>query len=751
MRSLRWLVALLCCGSLAPAVVGGAEAPITGFGAKAAEAQRALEARFDAELRRGDIRDWVERLSSRPHHVGSAWGKGNAEWMASLLRSWGYDTKIETYEVLFPTPRTRLVELVAPKLFRAALAEPALPEDATSGQTAEQLPPYNAYSKDGDATGELVYVNYGVPEDYEELERRGVSVAGKVVIARYGRSWRGIKPKVAAEHGALACLIYSDPRDDGYFAGDVYPKGGFRSAMGAQRGSVADMPLYPGDPLTPGVGATPDAVRLPLEEARTITKIPVLPISYGDARPLLEALAGPVAPESWRGALPITYHIGPGPATVRVSLSFDWKRTPAYDVIARLAGSEFPDQWVIRGNHHDAWVNGASDPSSGMAALLAEAKALSALVARGFKPKRTIVFAGWDAEEPGLLGSTEWAEHHAQELSAKAVAYVNSDSNSRGYLDMSGSHSLQRLLNEVARDVADPAKGVSAAERVRAQALVGRDDDDRKRALARQEIRLDALGSGSDYTPFLQHLGIASLNVGFGGEGDYGQYHSVYDSFDHYVRFMDPDFAYGKALASVGGRAVLRLAQAELLPFEFTAAAAAVSGYVAEVEALAARLRGEAERHNQALERGAFEAIAPPGETRVTPARRDPVPFLNFAPLRNAAHRLEQAAAAYERALAAGGPAASAEARRAANGILLRTERALTRPEGLSGRPWFRHHVYAPGFYTGYGVKTLPLAREAIELRRWADAEKGIEVTAEVLVAYAGEIERAAQALVPSK
>jgi len=752
MRSLRSLVALLCCGSvLAPAAVGGAEAPLTGFGAKAAEAQRALEARFDAELRRGDIRDWVERLSSRPHHVGSAWGKSNAEWMASLLRSWGYDTKIETYEVLFPTPRTRLVELVAPKLFRAALAEPALPEDATSGQTAEQLPPYNAYSKDGDATGELVYVNYGVPEDYEELERRGVSVAGKVVIARYGRSWRGIKPKVAAEHGALACLIYSDPRDDGYFAGDVYPKGGFRSAMGAQRGSVADMPLYPGDPLTPGVGATPDAVRLPLEEARTITKIPVLPISYGDARPLLEALAGPVAPESWRGALPITYHIGPGPATVRVSLSFDWKRTPAYDVIARLTGSEFPDQWVIRGNHHDAWVNGASDPSSGMAALLAEAKALSALVARGFKPKRTIVFAGWDAEEPGLLGSTEWAEHHAQELQAKAVAYVNSDSNSRGYLDMSGSHSLQRLLNEVARDVADPAKGVSAAERVRALALLGKDDDDRKRALARQEIRLDALGSGSDYTPFLQHLGIASLNVGFGGEGDYGQYHSVYDSFDHYVRFMDPDFAYGKALASVGGRAVLRLAQAELLPFEFTAASAAVSAYVAEVEALAARLRGEAERHNQALERGAFEAIAPPGETRVTPARRDPVPFLNFAPLRNAAHRLEQAAAAYERALAAGGPAASAEARRAANGILLHTERALTRPEGLSGRPWFRHHVYAPGFYTGYGVKTLPLAREAIELRRWADAEKGIAVTAQVLEAYAAEIDKASQALAPAK
>jgi N-acetylated-alpha-linked acidic dipeptidase len=506
------------------------------------------------------------------------------------------------------------------------------------------------------------------------------------------------------------------------------------------------MPLYPGDPLTPGVGATKDAERLPFEKAATLTKIPVLPISYGDARPLLESLAGPKAPEGWRGSLPITYHLGPGPAKVHLALAFDWKRVPANDVIARLAGSEEPDQWVVRGNHHDAWVNGATDPSSGMAVVLAEAKALGALAARGWKPRRTIVFAGWDAEEPGLLGSTEWVEHHAQELAQKAVAYVNSDSNSRGFLDMAGSHALQRLLNEIARDVADPVRGGSVADRVRARSLLGREDDPRKRAAAREEIRLDALGSGSDYTPFLQHLGIASLNVGFDGEGGYGQYHSIYDSFDHYVRFMDPDFAYGTALAKVGGRAVLRLAQAELLPFEFKAAASAFTAYVGELETLAEKLRGETELHNLAIERGAFEATAPPDEKRVTPPRKDPVPHLNFAPLRNAAARLEQAAQAYDRALQASGRA-SAEARRSANAILLRSERALTRPEGLSGRPWFRHHVYAPGFYTGYGVKTLPLAREAIEGRRWADADKGIAVTAEVLVAYAAEIERAAQAL----
>jgi N-acetylated-alpha-linked acidic dipeptidase len=723
-----------------------ADEPLLGFGPAAAAAQRELEARFDSQVRRSDIRDWVERLSSRPHHVGSPWGKDNAEWMAKLFRSWGYETSIETYEVLFPTPKTRVVEMVAPRVFRATLVEPAVPEDSTSGQAAEQLPTFNAYSKDGDVTGELVYVNFGVPEDYEELDRRGIDVKGKLVIARYGRSWRGIKPKVAAERGAIGCLIYSDPHEDGYFAGDVYPKGGYRSAGGAQRGSVADMPLYPGDPLTPGVGATKDAERLPLDKVATLTKIPVLPISYGDARPLLEALAGPVAPESWRGSLPITYHLGPGPAKVRLSLAFDWKRVPAYNVIARLAGSEEPDQWVVRGNHHDAWVNGATDPSSGMAVVMAEAKAISWLVAGGFKPRRTIVFAAWDAEEPGLLGSTEWVEHHAKELGAKAVAYVNSDSNSRGFLDMAGSHALQRLLNEIARDVADPVKGGSVAERVRARALVGREEAPRQRAAAREEIRLDALGSGSDYTPFLQHLGIASLNIGFDGEGGYGQYHSIYDSFDHYVRFMDPDFAYGAALARVGGRAVLRLAQAELLPFEFKAPAAAFGEYVGELEALADRLRKETERHNLALERGAFDAAAPPDETHVAPKRKDPVPYLNFAPLRNAAARLNQAASAYDRALQASGRASDA-ARRSANAILLRSERALTRPEGLLGRPWFRHHVYAPGFYTGYGVKTLPLAREAIEGRRWSDAEKGIAATAEVLDAYAAEIERAAQAL----
>jgi N-acetylated-alpha-linked acidic dipeptidase len=727
----------------------GEEPPLLGFSAAAAEGERALEARFDERLRAEDLREWMKRMSSHPHHVGSPWGKANAEWMEELLRSWGYETRVETYEVLFPVPKARLVEMVAPRPFKAALAEPALREDATSGQAAEQLPVYNAYSIDGDVTGELVYVNYGVPKDYEELEKRGISVRGKLVIARYGGSWRGIKPKVAAEKGAIGCLLYSDPRDDGYFEGDVYPEGGYRSARSAQRGSVADMPLYPGDPLTPGVGATPEAERLALAEAKTLTKIPVLPLSHADARPLLEALSGPVAPEAWRGALPITYHMGPGPSKVHLQVAFDWKRVPARDVIAVLRGAEAPDEWVIRGNHHDAWVNGATDPVSGMVAVLAEARAIGELVKGGWRPKRTLVFAAWDGEEPGLLGSTEWAEHHAAELRQKAVAYVNSDSNSRGHLGMEGSHSLQRFLSQVARDVLDPKKGVSAAERLRLAALLGTDEEERRRALARAELRIGALGSGSDYTPFLQHLGIASLNVGFGGEGDYGQYHSIYDSFDHYVRFMDPDFAYGVALAKVGGRITLRLAQAEVLPFEFTAFAETVTGYASDLEKATERMRKETDEQNQAIDAKVYEATAPPGEVRVAPEKKDPVPFLNFAPLRNAVERVRTAAKAYDGAMATTGPSASPEVLQAANAILRRAERALAREEGLPGRPWFKHHVYAPGLYTGYGVKTLPAAREAIEERNWSGAEKGIAVTAEALLAFAVEVERAAAALGP--
>ncbi|HEX8152460.1 MAG TPA: M28 family peptidase, partial [Thermoanaerobaculia bacterium] len=667
----------------------------------------------------------------------SAEGRRHAEWMVEQFRSWGYEADIETFHVLFPTPRKRVLEMTAPTRFTASLGEPAMKEDATSGQAAEQLPTYNAYSADGNVTGELVYVNYGVPKDYEELARRGIDVKGKVVIARYGGSWRGIKPKVAAEHGAVGCIIYSDPRDDGYWQGDVYPNGGWRNEHGAQRGSVADMPVYSGDPLTPGVAATKDARRLDRKDAATLTKIPVLPISYADAQPLLAALAGPVAPESWRGALPLTYHLGPGPAKVHLELAFDWNIVPAHSVIARLRGSEKPDQWVMRGNHHDAWVNGADDPVSGLVAMLEEARAIGELAKSGKRPKRTIVYAAWDGEEQGLLGSTEWVEAHGAELQQKLVAYLNSDSNGRGFLYAGGSHTLERLVTQVARDVVDPERKVSVLERKIARDIVNATSGETRRELRDRELlRLSPLGSGSDFTPFFQHAGIASLNVSYGGEDTSGSYHSVYDSFDHYTRFGDPGFAYGITQAQTTGRIVLRLANADVLPFEFTTFAETVGRYVDELTKLAGDERSATEERNRQLRDRVAELAADPTETYVAPKAEELVPQLEFAAVQNAVGRLQRAARDY----AAVKPQQSSEA---LDRALLQAEQSLLLDPGLPGRPWYRHAVYAPGQYTGYGVKTLPAAREAMELKKWDEANRALSAIAAVLDRYAAHVERA--------
>lgn len=715
--------------------------PIFGFTAANAAKEHALESQFDAQLNRDNLRNWLKRLSARPHHLGSPYDHDNAEFIASLYRSWGYDTNIEEFRVLFPTPKVRIVEMVAPEKYTLKLFEPPISSDATSGQTNEQLPVYNAYSIDGDVTGDLVYVNYGIPADYEQLERNGVDVKGKVVIARYGGSWRGIKPKVAAEHGAVGCIIYSDPRDDGYYQGDVYPKGAFRNENGAQRGSVMDMPTHPGDPLTPGIGATRDAKRLTKEESGVLTKIPVLPISYGDALPLLRSLGGPVAPPDWRGALPITYHLGPGPARVHMNLQFNWDLVPAYDVIARLQGSERPDEWIIHGNHHDAWVNGADDPLSGQVALLEEARAIAQLAKSGWRPKRTMIFAAWDGEEEGLIGSTEWAEQHAAELQQHAAVYINSDTNGRGFLEAGGSHTLERLVTQVARDVPDPERRVSVGERLRARQLANETDvEKRKEMRDRELIRLDALGSGSDYTPFLQHLGIAALNIGYGGEDGGGSYHSIYDSFDHYVRFGDPNFDYGITQAKTVGRLMLRLANADVLPFEYTTLANTLSRYVDEVSRLAETTRRDIEERNRFIRDNTLEIAADPTKPFVTPKIEEAVPYLNFAPLQNAIAHLKRAAADYEKVAANGqSPALDHE--------LMHAEQSLTRPEGLPRRPWFRHQIYAPGFYTGYGVKTLPGVREAIEQKNWAEGNQQIEIEAKVIDEYAAQVEKAGRSL----
>ena len=746
LRRLRPLAATLLLCSLASARPQQGK-PMSGFSDARAGRQRALEARYDALLRKENLREWMRRLSARPHHVGSAHGRDNAEFMAGLFRSWGYDAQIETFDVLFPVPKVRVLELTAPERYTARLSEPPLKEDATSGQTSEQLPVYNAYSVDGDVTGQLVYVNYGVPRDYEELERRGVDVKGKIVLARYGGSWRGIKPKVAAERGALGCLIYSDPRDDGYFQGDVYPKGPYRNEWGAQRGSVADMPLFPGDPLTPGVGSVKGAKRLALKEAPTLTKIPVLPISYGDALPLLRALGGPVAPAAWRGALPVTYHLGPGPATVRLKLEFNWETKPIHNVIARLKGSERADEWVVRGNHHDAWVNGADDPVSGMVVLLEEARAVGELAKAGWRPKRTIVYCAWDGEEPGLLGSTEWAETHAEELRRKAVVYVNTDSNGRGFLGVGGSHTLEKFVNEVARDVVDPQKKISVWERARAQILVHGGADERREARERADMRIGALGSGSDYTPFLQHLGIASLNIGFGGEDGGGSYHSAYDSFDHYTRFGDPGFDYGVALAQVNGRVVLRFAEADTLPFEFGNFDDTVARYVQEVTRLVETTRNDIAERNRMLAEGTYKAVYDPTQTYVLPREETLPPAPDLAPLQRALGKLQESAksygAAYDSPDVRARLTSSTETQTRLDRILMSFERSMTREAGLPRRPWFKHQVYAPGFYTGYGVKTLPGVREAVEQHNWAEAVEQVGLTAAALERAAAEIDRA--------
>jgi N-acetylated-alpha-linked acidic dipeptidase len=674
------------------------------------------------------IGQYMERLSARPHHVGSPYTKDNAEWILARFREWGWDARIETYDVLFPTPKERVLEMIAPSRFTATLAEPAVAVDPTSGQKAEQLPTYNAYSVDGDVTGPIVYVNYGRPEDYEELEELGVSVRGAIVIARYGGSFRGTKPKIAAEHGAIGCLIYSDPRDDGYFADAVFPEGPMRNATGVQRGSVMDLSTHAGDPLTPGVAAVPGARRLSLKEAATLTTIPVLPISYGDAQPLLAAMGGRIAPVSWRGALPVTYRLGPGPSRVHLKVSFNWDTKPIYNVIAKIEGSTFPDQWVIRGNHHDAWVNGAADPVSGMAPELEEARALGQLLKQGWRPKRTIVYAAWDAEEPGLIGSTEWVEQHDAELRGKAVVYINSDGNGRGFLQASGSHTLEHFVNEVARVVEDPETKGSVWKRWQAEQISEASGDKRNEIRNRKNVRIGALGSGSDYTPFLQHHGTASLNLSFGGLDDDGIYHSIYDDFYHFKKFSDPGFQYGRALAQLAGTAVIRLADADIVPYEFTALADTVQVYVKEVKSLLTERQDAVRERNRQIADGVFAAINDPKRPRPIPKAEPVPPALNFAPLENAATALATATERWRKASDAAGAAFRTDQTRMAalNARLIQSERQFIDESGLPRRPWYRHLLYAPGYYTGYGVKTIPGVREAIEDKRYGDVEKEV-------------------------
>jgi N-acetylated-alpha-linked acidic dipeptidase len=708
---------------------------ITGFYEMNIEKELSLESEFDKNLSKDNIGETIKRLSAEPHHIGSPADKKNAEYIQSLFVKWGWDAKIETFYVLFPTPKMRILEMTSPTTYQAILKEPELKEDLTSGQPG-QLDTYNAYSADGDVTAELVFVNYGLPEDYEVLDKMGIDVKGKIVIAKYGHSWRGIKPKVAQEHGAIGCIIYSDPSDDGYFQGDVYPKGAFRNEYGVQRGSVIDMSAYPGDPLTPGTGATKEVKRLDRSEAPSLLKIPVLPISYHDAAPLLKALEGPVAPVAWHGGLPFAYHIGPGKAIVHLKLAFNWDIVPCFDVIAKIRGNKFPDEWVIRGNHHDAWVNGAGDPISGQAAMLEEAKSIGSLLKTGWKPDRTIVYCAWDGEEPGLLGSTEWVEEHEKELKENAVVYINSDGNGRGFLSAQGSHALEPFMDEIAKQVIDPQTGVSIFDRKRAHEVIStKDAEAKKRIWNEKELKLDAMGSGSDYSSFIQHAGIPSLNLGFGGEDEGGEYHSIYDSYSLYEKFKDPGFQYGVTLAETAGHAILRMADADGLPFDFTHLYKTIDTYSNDLITLLKTDRENTELENQIINSGSYSVGEDPTKRYHIPLVKPEAPYLDFSPLQNALQQLGNSVDSLNIVFQKNIRKHSMSL--AFSQSLHRAEQQLLNDTGLPHRAWYKHTLYAPGSYTGYGVKTMPGIREAIEQRNWNEAQQQIEVDAKAIMRLA--------------
>ena len=740
----RLIASLTLLTSIAYAADSGPAAPLRGYTAEHSASEVTWEQKFRALPEPGRVRSNMERLSARPHHVGSPYDKDNAEWLLAQLKSYGLDAKIEQFDTLFPTPKSRTLELLGPTRFVAKLQEPAIAVDPTSNQQSEQLPTYNAFSADGDVTAPLVYVNYGAPADYEQLESMGVSVKGAIVIARYGQTWRGIKPKLAAEHGAVGCIIYSDPHDDGYFAGTTFPDGPMRPPDGVQRGSVMDMVTYPGDPQTPGIGAVPGAKLVPLAEVQTITKIPVLPISYTDAKPFLEALGGQTVPETWRGGLPMNYKVGPSTIKAHLALAFNWDRKPLYDVVARIPGATLPDQWVIRGNHHDAWVNGADDPLSGTSAELEEARGLGDLLKQGWKPARTIIYCFWDGEEPALLGSTEWAEFHAKELSEHAVAYFNSDGNSRGYFRAEGSHSLETFVDSVTKDITDPETKMSVGKRERLVAINRATPDTRPEIRSRPDMRMPALGSGSDYTAFIDHVGVPSVNLGYGGEDPgSGQYHSIYDDFYYYSHFMDTDFVYGRALAQTAGTMMMRMADADVIPYQFGDLADTIHVYTGEVKKLADTMRAQIKERNTELADGTYKALVNPKKQMSPPSVDVVPPYFNFAPLDQAADDLTAAATAYDKAFMAH----AASGKTAVDPLLVKVEQAMLDPAGLPKRPWFQNMIYAPGFYTGYGVKTLPAIREAIEQKQWSDVDTQIARTAAAVEREASLLKEATHTL----
>ena len=715
-RALPYLLAVITFSLLLSQQSTAQSKPIRGFPDDAVAAQRQREEQFRKIPDSARLKEYMEAMAGEPHVAGQPSSKKVADYALAKFKSFGLDAKLEEFEAMMPWPIETSVELVAPEKYTLRVKEPVLSEDPDSG---DQTPLYNAYSGDGNVTGEVVYVNYGMPADYDKLKELGFDVKGKIVIARYGAGWRGIKPKVAYEHGAIGCLIYSDPKDDGYYAGDVYPGGPYRPEFGAQRGSVMDMPIHAGDPLTPGWGSEPGGKKNRIEDSLTILKIPVLPISYGDATPILRQLKGKVVPNEWKGALPFTYHVGPGPAQVHMNLRFEWKNRPLYNVVARIPGTTRPDEWIIFGNHHDAWVSGADDPISGASSLMETARGLAELLKTGWRPSRTIILALWDGEEWGLLGSTEWAEKHDAELKQKAAVYINTDGTGKGWLNAGGSHGLQQFMGEAAKDVMDPRTGKPIFEEARRRAVLAEAEDNKKAAEADPSLRIAPLGSGSDFTPFLQHLTLSALSVGFGGESPGGVYHSAYDTIKWYQTYSDTDYSYGRTLSQLTGTLILRLADAPVLPFQFSDTADTLLRYVAELEKLAADKK----------------------DSKV-----------DMKPVRAAVEALKAAGQNFEKAYASVGKANSQallakKDLQQLNRLLLTSEQKLGNSDGLPRRDWFKHQIYAPGFYTGYGVKTMPQIREGLEEGRFTEAQGGVRTVSAAVNALAAQVSEAAKAL----
>ena len=629
-------------------------------------------------------------LTAAPHMAGTPEDKQTAEYVAQQFRQDGLQTEIVEYKVWMNYPREISVDVVAPEGVKMHGPTREHVSDDRFQDDPRVVTPFSEYSPSGEVEADVVYANYARPEDFKKLEEMHVDVRGKIVIARYGQNFRGVKAYVAQEHGAAGLIIYSDPMDDGYFKGDAYPGGPWRPATGVQRGSIGYMFEFPGDPTTPGaasVSGLPDSERISPDKSAAMPRIPTTPLSYEDAEPILQHLAGSITPRDWQGALPFTYHVGPGPVRVRLHLQQDYQYRTLWDVIGRIPGAQQPGQWVVAGNHRDAWVYGAVDPNSGTTAMLEAARGLGELLHAGWRPKRTIVLGSWDGEEQGLIGSTEWAEQHAGEL-ASAAAYFNVDVAVSGQnFGASAVPSLKEFIRQVSAAVPSPQGGtVFDAWRKAPERRTGPTQQPNAADLSGSQTRPPAaesagppvgdLGSGSDYTAFLQHLGVPSVDIG--SSGPYGVYHSVFDNFEYFKKFTDPTFAYEQEMARVYGLEILRMANFDVLPYDYATYGKEIGDYLQ-----AARTKAEASFGQNVLDfRDAMEA-----------ARRLQAAGEAIAKVQKNAH---------------GNPDAL-------NQLLAATERAFLLPHGLPHRPWYHHAIYAPGVYTGYAAVVIPGVNEAID------------------------------------